>query len=236
MWYYKSVHGHLRRSLEHNLSASARVLDAGCGSGGLIKRLKAIHPEWSFAGLDFSTLACDLARDRSKVEIVQGSITELPFEAESFDAIVSVDVLCQIDNPASALAEFHRCLRPGGTVTINVPAYQWMWSYHDEAVESRHRFTRPEMCDLMVGAGFKVGLATYWNTIPFPLAILRRKIFPPSNPTSDVKLFPAPVEALFNGMMAMEHGWLASGGRLPFGSSVLTVARKLSHDVNSPTA
>ncbi len=227
MWYYRSVHGHMRHNLERQLgSRSARVLDAGCGSGGLINRLKSAHAGWVFTGLDFSPLACNLARHRCAAEIVQGSVTELPFEAGSFDAIVSVDVLCQIDNPATALAEFYRCLRPGGVVVVNVPAYQWMWSYHDEAVHSRHRFVRPEMRRLLVGAGFCVDRATYWNTLPFPLAVLRRKIFRPRRPTSDVQTFPAPVETIFNGLMAVEHAWLGCGGSLPFGSSVLTVARK----------
>ena len=227
MWYYRSVHGHMRRGLEGELGLRpARVLDAGCGSGGLIKRLTGRHPEWTFTGLDFSPLACELARQRCAAKIVEGSVTALPFAADSFDAIVSVDVLCQIDNPAAAVAEFHRCLRPGGVAVINVPAYQWMWSYHDEAVQSRHRFIRPEMRALLRDAGFHVSLATYWNTLPFPLAVLRRKVFPPAAPTSDVGLFPAPVEAGFNALMALEHGWLGLGGRLPFGNSVLTVARK----------
>ena len=227
MWYYRSVHEHMRRGLEPQLGAQpARILDAGCGSGGLIKRLGRLHPAWSFTGLDFSPLACELARQRCSGQIVQGSVTALPFEAAGFDAIVSVDVLCQIDRPAVALAEFHRCLRPGGVAVINVPAYQWMWSYHDEAVQSRQRFTRKEMQALLGGAGFQVTLATYWNTLPFPLAVLRRKVFPPKSATSDVKLFPAPVEAGFNAVMAIEHAWLGAGGTLPFGNSVLTVAQK----------
>jgi SAM-dependent methyltransferase len=227
MWYYRSVHGHMRRCLEQQLgSQPARILDAGCGSGGLIKRLRAVHPEWSFTGLDFSPLACALARQRCPGEIVEGSVTALPFAAECFDAITSVDLLDQLDLPAAAVAEFHRCLRPGGVVVINVPAYPWMRSYHDVAVHSRHRFVRPEMRALLRDAGFHVSLATYWNTLPFPLAVLRRKVFPPSTATSDVRLYPAPVEAGFNALMALEHGWLGLGGRLPFGSSVLTVARK----------
>lgn len=227
MWYYRSVHGHVRRGLEQSLGASpVHILDAGCGTGGLIKRLAGSHPDWSFTGLDFSPLAYVLARQRCPGKIVEGSVTAMPFAADSFDAIASVDVLCQIEHPATALAEFHRCLRPGGSVVINVPAYQWMWSYHDEADQSRHRFTRPELRALLTAAGFQVTLATYWNTLTFPLVVLRRKVFPPKTPTSDTQLFPAPVEAGFNALMALEHGWLGLGGRLPFGSSVLTVAQK----------
>lgn len=227
MWYYKSVHGHMRRGLEHHLkSQPARILDAGCGSGGLIRRLAPLQPAWSWQGLDYSPLACALARERCTAEIREGSLLDLPYEDGRFAAITSVDVLCQVKDPRTALAEIHRCLAPGGTAVVNVPAYKWLWSYHDEAVQSEHRFTRPEMIALFREAGFRVLRSTYWNMLPFPLVVLRRKVFPPAHPTSDVSLFPRPVEAGFNALMAVEHAWLGTGGRLPFGSSVLTVAQK----------
>jgi hypothetical protein len=101
-----------------------------------------------------------------------------------------------------------------------------MYSYHDREVGNLRRYTRGEVNALLAGAGFAIVSSTYWNTLPFPLAVLRRKILPPAAPVSDVGLFPAPVEAVCNGLMALEHGWLGLGGRLPLGNSVLTVARK----------
>ncbi len=68
--------------------------------------------------------------------------------------------------------------------------------------------------------------STYWNTLLFPLAVLRRKILRPAAPASDVRPFPAPVETAFNALMAVEHAWFGAGGSLPIGNSVLTVARK----------
>ena len=80
--------------------------------------------------------------------------------------------------------------------------------------------------EAMFGAGYTVRHSTYWNMLPFPLAILRRKLLPPATPASDVGLFLAPIETGFNALMAAEHAWLGAGGRLPFGNSVLTVAQK----------
>lgn len=244
MWYFRSLHGHVRRELEAGFAAGAAegaaarkgtaaggrpaVLDAGCGTGGLILRLRAGHPEWTFAGIDFMPLACELARKRCgpDVDVRVASVTELPFADGSFDAVVSADVICQVDNPEVAVREFFRVLRPGGIVVINVPAYMWMWSYHDDSCQTKHRYTRPEIAALLRDAGFAERRTTHWNALPFPLLWAKRKIFRTSRDTSDVKLYPAPVEAAFNGVMALEHAWLRSGGKWGWGTSVFGVARK----------
>lgn len=226
MWYYRALHRHVARSLARRLGPAARVLDAGCGTGGLLRRLHEAQPAWRLTGLDFSPLACELARERTGGEVVPGSVAALPFADATFDAVVSCDVVCQVAEPAAAVREFHRVLQPGGTVVLTMPAYQWMYSYHDREVGNLRRYARGEVDALLRSAGFVITGSTYWNMLPFPLAVLRRRIFPPAAPTSDVGLFPAPVEAFFNGLMALEHGWLGLGAPLPFGNSVLTAARK----------
>ena len=228
MWYFRALHRHVLRSLRSSLPAATtvNVLDAGCGTGGLLRRLTEAEPAWRLAGLDFSPLARDLARERTGLDVAEGSITAMPFADASFDAIVSCDVVCQVTDAAVALREFHRCLRPAGIVVLTMPAYQWMYSYHDREVANLRRYDCGEVNAMLREAGFAIGFSTYWNMFPFPLAVVRRKIFPPKTPDSDVRLFPAPVEAAFNGLMAVEHGWLRAGFRMPFGNSVLTVAQK----------
>ncbi len=228
MWYYRALHRHVARNLGENLSGQAApaVLDAGCGTGGLLRHLHAAHPAWRLRGLDFAPLACELARERTGLEVTQGSVLALPFGDATFAAVVSCDVVCQVTEPAAALREFFRVLRPGGTVVLTMPAYQWLWSYHDEEVGNLRRYSRGETGVLLAAAGFASERSTYWNMLPLPLAILRRKIFPPRTPASDVRLYPAPVEAMFNAMMALEHAWLRHVSTLPGGSTVLAVGRK----------
>ena len=228
MWYFRSLHGHVERELAHALPAGreARVLDAGCGTGGLILRLRERHPAWTWSGIDFSPLACELARQRTGGDIREASITALPFGDGGFEAVVSADVVCQVENPAAAAAEFFRVLRPGGLVVINVPAYRWMWSYHDDTCQTKHRYTRHEVRALLVTAGFRGVQATHWNALPFPLIYARRKFFRSTGDTSDVKLYPAPVELAFRAAMMAEHAWLRVGGRWAWGTSVFAVGRK----------
>jgi SAM-dependent methyltransferase len=228
MWYFRALHAHVERELARLLGDSkSAVLDAGCGTGGLIRRLAPRRPKWTWTGVDVSPLACELARERvGVVEIREASVTALPWDDAVFDAVVSADVLYHVDDDAAALREFFRVLRPGGIVVINVPAYRWLWSYHDEAVDARRRYGRGEVLANLAAAGFGSSRATHWNALPFPLVVVRRKLFPAPRDGSDVRLFPAPLEAAFNAAMALERVWLQGVGRLPFGSSILAVARK----------
>ena len=227
MWYFRCLHGRLYDAVRQGLGSRSapQVLDAGCGTGGFLQRLKEWQPDWQLTGVDNSPVACALARRRG-CTVLEGSITALPFADGQFDAIVCGDVLYHIVEYAEALCELRRCLRPSGVIAINVPAYRWLWSYHDERVQSKHRFTRGEVVKLLVSAGLRPIFSTYWNTLPFPLVVLRRKVFPPRVQESDVKLSSPPVEAVFNGAMAVERAWNRLGGVLPFGSSVFAVAGK----------
>jgi ubiquinone/menaquinone biosynthesis C-methylase UbiE len=129
MWYFYALHGHIERALDAAGAPGIRVLDAGCGTGGLIRRLTPRHPGWRWSGIDLEPLAYALARERTVgADIRPASVTALPFPDASFDAVVSADVLYHVDDDEAALREFFRVLRPGGIAVINVPAYRWLWS------------------------------------------------------------------------------------------------------------
>lgn len=229
MWWFQSLHRHIKRELlKARLRPGASVLDAGCGTGGLILRARQWPLAMHWTGIDFMPLACELARQRCgpDVNIAEASVTALPFEKASFDAVVSADVICQIDNPEAAMAEFHRVLRPGGVLVIHVPAYMWMWSYHDDTVHTKHRYTRPEIARLLHDAGFHCEQLTHWNALLLPVVWMKRKLFRGADDTSDVRPYPAPLDRLFRGVVALERGWLKLGGRWAWGTSILAVGRK----------
>jgi SAM-dependent methyltransferase len=234
MWYFRALHAHVERCLAPKLLPRARdpilVLDAGCGTGGLIRRLAPRHPSWRWTGIDLSPIACELARDRVGVPILDASVTEIPFSEETFDAVVSADVLYHVDDDERALREFFRVLKPGGTVVLNVPAYQWLWSYHDVAVEGRRRYSRSALLAKLRRAGFENPTATYWNTLLFPAIVVRRKCLPAPASGSDVAAFSPWAEAIFRRLMRAERSWIENVSALPFGCSVLACACKPVHD------
>lgn len=227
MWYYRALHRHIENALvQADLDASAAMLDAGCGTGGLIRRFEHHHPGWRWTGVDFEPLACSLARGRCSGEIVEASVTSLPFADATFDAVVSADVICNIADDDVALSEFCRVLRPGGLLVINVPAHRWLWSYHDVAVHARRRYNRRGVGARLDASGLKRLRVTHWNTLPLPLVFVRRKFLPPPRCGSDVRLYPRAVESMFSALMAVERNWLRRIGNLPLGSSILASAVK----------
>ena len=227
MWYFRALHAHLERELAaHQPAGPARLLDAGCGTGGLIRRLAPRHPEWRWTGVDVSPLACELARARGGVEVVEGSVTALPFRDGEFSAVVSADVLYHLDDDEAALREMTRVLQPGGVAVINVPAHRWLWSYHDVAVAGRRRYTRLELAGKLARAGLTALRLTHWNSVLLPAIAARRKLFPAPRSGSDVKLAPPLVERALTAVMAGESAWLRHVSNLPAGSSILAVARR----------
>jgi ubiquinone/menaquinone biosynthesis C-methylase UbiE len=97
------------------------VLEAGCGIGTDGARFAVAGADYT--GLDFSRSATALARRRFELErlpgrFVAGSVTALPFEDDMFDLVFSHGVIHHLPDTEAAVREFHRVLKPGGTVVV----------------------------------------------------------------------------------------------------------------------
>lgn len=230
LWWFRGLHAQIIGALERRgPRGSGRLLDAGCGTGGLLAALAQRFQHLARFGVELDPGASALARDASGSPICIGTVNALPFAGGSFAAIVSADVLCHrgVDE-AAALGHFHRCLASGGLLVLNLPAYPWLLGDHDIAVDNAQRYTAGGVRRLLASAGFTGIRTSYWNTVLFPLMVLRRKLgwLSASKPESDVALMPAPIEALFRILVQGEAMIAGLGIRLPFGGSVLATAVK----------
>lgn len=225
MWYYRALHGHIGRAVEA-IGGTGRLLDAGCGTGGLMQYLHRQSPQLQLTGVDLSELACTYARRRNCGEVIQADLTALPLGDAGFDVVVSSDVLYHIGDDRQALAELVRVLRPGGLLVVNVPAHPWLWSYHDVAVHGQRRYARADLLEKLRERGLAVSMSTHWNLLLLPLIVVRRKCWPAPRSGSDVQAYAPWLNALLGGVMAFESLLLRLLGRLPAGSSLLVVARK----------
>jgi SAM-dependent methyltransferase len=231
MWWFAASHANLLllyRLMSGSAALRQELLDAGCGTGGLLARIAAEYPDRTVIGLDADTAACARAAAKSGRPVCAGSVNALPFADGAFGAIFSADVLCHRDvDEAAALAQFHRCLLDGGVLILNLPAYPWMLSRHDAAVYNVRRYTRRRLARLLQAAGFRLLFASYWNIVLFPIMVLTRKLMPAGKgATSDVRLYPVPVEALCRAATGLERALLRCGVRFPFGGSLIAVAAK----------
>jgi SAM-dependent methyltransferase len=227
-WWYVGVRREVERSLADLRPAGGgplRILDAGCGTGGLLANLRT--SAWR-AGVEISSHGIRLARTRRGGVLAQASVAALPFADETFDAVVSIDVLCHSGvEDRQAVEEAARVLRPGGRLLVQVPAFDWLRGEHDAAVWTKRRYRRAEITRLLSSAGLATRRSSYRNSLLFPAAAIarlsKRGRASRVHARSDVRAVPAPINLLLSGILALERRLRIS---LPFGLSVFCVGEK----------
>jgi SAM-dependent methyltransferase len=219
MWWYRALHARLIDSLA---GVAGRVLDAGCGTGGLLARLARQRPDLALTAVEWNAQAARRARDKSGAQVARGDVASLPFASGVFDAAVSADVLChRAVEPAAALHELFRVLRPGGLLTVNMPAFDWLLSAHDRRVHNARRMTSGQVRAMLQQAGFRDVTARYWNGLLLPLMVVQRKLLARGEASSDVAAYPPWLDAALYGVTEIERRTRLP---LPAGGSVLAAA------------
>jgi SAM-dependent methyltransferase len=201
-----------------------RILDAGCGTGNNLSHFRRFGHT---VGVDLSDEALRFCRSRG-VAAARASLLSLPFPDASFDAVTSFDVLYHrwVEDDRVAVREIVRVLKPGGLFLVRVPALKMLWGAHDEAVHSRHRYTRGEVRRLLEGEGLEVVRLTYANSLLFPVIATRRTLDRLLHRHgSDVGFLPPPLEWTFRNLLGIEAR-LVRHLALPVGASVFALARK----------
>lgn len=230
-WWYIAQREHLLEEVGRlPLPSGARVLDAGCGTG---RNLLTLTRKGGYQGygIDVSPHAAAHWNGQAGLSRMLASVNELPFADDSFDLVVSVDVLgCSGVQADRAMAEFRRVLSEGGYLVLLVPAYQWLRSRHDEAVHSVHRFGRQELAALAFRNGLKVirlghRFMTFFPAIAGVRLWRKRALSMRESAQSDLSPMPSWLNAGLLAIARLERRWL---GRceLPFGTTLLMVARK----------
>lgn len=216
----------IQRFLSEAAPPSFQVLEVGCGSGGnsptfaRFGQLLAVEPE---------PMAAEIAQKRGGVEVVIDSLPDLAVIGDGrFDLILLCDVLEHVDREQESIRRLTQLLRPGGILVVTVPAFQFLWGYHDELHHHRRRYRRPDLVRKISAEGLRVEYAGYFNSILFLPAAAVRLLDRWSSRRGKTGLqIPAnPVNRIMTWLFALERHWV---GRLavPFGLSLLAVARRV---------
>ena len=201
-----------------------RVLDLGCGTGVVLSELAA----WATpVGLDMSPLALAFCRKRGLSRLAIGDGTAMPFVGGAFDAMVGLDVFEHIEDDAKAFAQAYRALRPGGRLVLSVPAFRFLWGPHDVALHHFRRYTRPDLVALLREAGFEVERCAYSVFLLFPVVVVWRLVEKrrPGPAKASLVALPNWANRLLIAFQGVES-WLTRWVDLPWGSSVVAVARR----------
>lgn len=141
------------------------VLDVGCGGGAALKRLSGRIKGGKLYGIDYSDVSVEASRklnqkdvDSGKMTIIEASVSDLPFDDATFDAIVTVESYYFWPDIEHDMQEVFRVLKKGGTFLMVAEMYM-----HDELDEAHiasgkkyglRNFTIDEFTELFEKTGF----------------------------------------------------------------------------------
>jgi ubiquinone/menaquinone biosynthesis C-methylase UbiE len=228
-WWYRGRRAIIRRELERlPIPVGARILDVGCGSGRTLVDLARFG---EVSAVERDEQAATLASARGPFDVQIGELEHLPWPAGTFQLVTCLDVLEHTRDDVLALRELWRVTMPGGWLVVTAPAYQTLWSSHDEANHHYRRYSRPRLVAAMSGAGWLVTRITSFNTVLLAPAVVvrlvqRRRRPPPDDRRSDLERGPVWMNRLLELPLEAEARWLGGGRSLPAGLSLMAVARR----------
>jgi len=236
LWWYKILHEQVLNALRAtNKSKDSAILDAACGTGGLMKRL--IEQGFSnIQGFDVSPYAVSIAQEKTSKEIklVDLKKAHTIYVENSFDVIVCNDALYFIEESQlpTVLAQLWSLLKEDGVLIINLPAFNFFKGMHDVTVDIHERWTYTKFRKVVKGSSLEKLRTqhTYWPFFLSPLILVARlfqkvqlKLNPDRRVVSDVQLPPLVLNKIFYNLTKWES-------YLPFsrwvGSSLFIVIRR----------
>lgn len=239
-WWYRARRELVAEQLAGRIPHGARALDVGTGTGESLAVLRGAGAE-VVAGTDLSLHALRIAHRHGTGPsggVLASYAEQLPFADGTFGCLISTDVLEHLDDDVLALREYARVVAPGGTVLLTVPAYNFVWSEHDERAAHRRRYTATAITDVARAAGLEVERTTHLFSFLLPPAIalrctpLRRLVTVTDDEVSESH--PA-VSAVMDLLGTLERTVIRRR-RVPVGLSVMVVARVPRAGAPSPGA
>jgi SAM-dependent methyltransferase len=228
-WWFSARRVILKKILDSFIAKQAQqtILELGCGTGG---NLALLNQYGEVFALEANQSACDMAKTRAIGNIKQGFLPNIPFE-NNFDLICLFDVLEHIDDEIAVLNTIKQKLNTKGQLLLTVPAYQFLWSAHDVAVNHKRRYTQKSLLALLKQAGFTIQYASYFNTWLFPLIYIIRLIhnITQKKQGTDVAM-PSPFMNKLLFFIFKSEAYLLPHITLPFGVSIIVSATKESKD------
>ena len=231
-WWWRVREGILLKTIRQILAdvPGARILDVGCGAGVLFG---ALEEYGKMAGIESDPRAvAESGRWRSQITL--GQLDDSYKPDAPFDLILILDVLEHVEEPNRLLRRAAQIVAPTGCVLITVPAFDALWTTHDDLNHHLRRYTARELRLALEDAGLQTlrtsylfqSLAVLKLLVRFRETLLPRRAAVPRVP-------PAAINKAAHGWFRLEH---AVAGWLPFGGSLMAVAaRQVDGDATGPS-
>lgn len=194
------------------------ILNIGAGTGEDFKILRN-YGKLTAIDIDAATVAL-MPEDLVNEKLVADACN-MPFQAATFDVIVAFDVLEHIEHDTKAVAEIYRCLKPGGVLVFSVPAFNFLFSKHDEVLGHVRRYNKPMIKRLL--QTFTLTYLNYWFFFLFIPAAFVRLVQRNKISNGAVGAFS---NTIFGFVLRIENWLLQKGMRYPWGLSLIGIATK----------
>ncbi len=220
-----------KRLLLHTLfgdrAPGGRILDLGCGLGGVLRDFEASA---ACFGTDRSAYALRVCREKGRASFVRADLLATPFRSGSFDTVVALDVIEHLTDDVAFLRAAGALLAPGGRLIVAAPAFQLLWSQHDVTFQHHRRYTARNLRAVVESAGLEPERITYLHALVFPVAFVwriasHRLGLGRFAPSTDFWPVPGWLNRILAGTYRFE-AWLLQRFDLPVGVSVACVARR----------
>ncbi len=221
-WWFIARRDMLLR-LASSAKQQAKILDIGCASGQMMQLLNA-NGFSNLTGIDISEEAIQACNRQGIKNVSVMDAKKLAFQDSTFDTILASDVLEHIQDDAAALRDWNRVLMRGGRLIIFVPAFNFLWSKHDETNHHYRRYSKLELLHQLQQAGFSVERISYWNFSTFFPIYLARYLRKHSDGGELNKINPI-INKLLTGILKFENA-LLSFTDFPVGVSLFAICKK----------
>jgi dTDP-4-dehydrorhamnose reductase len=210
-----------------NKPGDTKLLDFGCGSGIFVDELS--KQGFDSYGLDISAEAVKFGQLQGIKNLGVIDAHKVNFPDNTFDAVLTLDVLEHLEDESWALAEMERVVKPGGIIVIMVPAYMFLWGVQDEVAHHYRRYTMgPLLKKVRKSTSFEILRRSYFNTFLFiPIAFVRliSRIFGIKGRESDFDLNNPTLNKILLSIFNAERKLLKKIN-YPFGVSIILVLKK----------
>lgn len=208
-----------------------KFLEIGCGTGDFIQQIVE-NPRMEVTGSEIYLKGLQYAKKKlPNVDFIQFDITQGNI-GEQFDIIAAFDVIEHIENDAAALLNVSHMLEKDGVLILSVPQHMFLWSKLDEIVKHKRRYSRRELVRKLEENGFAIDYATSFLCILFPLMLISRILDKGESHAGspEVELekrvkFSGMLNRVFDFVMRIDEMLIRIGFSLPFGGTLLIVAR-----------
>jgi SAM-dependent methyltransferase len=221
----------LARQIVADFPIGFRALEAGCGTGTTLRALRAACGGDRVFGIDLFREGLIYARRRNGAVVVQADLRRAPFPSDvRFHLVAALDVVEHLADDVATLRDLRALIASGGALLVTVPADPGLWSYFDEAAHHCRRYTAAALRSRLSEAGYDIEYLTAFMTPLYPLMWAWRRSLgvvqrpAADGPLEDLRVIPG-INGALRWMLAWEPRVLAARRKLPFGTSLVAIAR-----------